>query len=842
MRVCLFGLLATGFLGFSVALRADEVDYLRDIKPVLTQKCAKCHGPDKPRAGLRLDTAAAVLKGGDTGAAIEVGKSAESLLIEAITGVEGVTAMPPKGEPALTNDEIALLKRWIDEGAKGPADELIPQATKSTHWSFQPIVRPAVPVVKQADWVRNPIDAFILEQIEAGGFAPSAEADKITLLRRASFDLLGLPPTIDDGHAFLADTDPGAYERMIDRLLASPHYGERWGRHWLDLARYADSNGFTRDFGRSIWKYREWVIDAINRDEPFDQFAIDQLAGDMLPGATREQQIATGFHRNTLTNDEGGTDPEQFRVESVVDRVGTTGVVFLGLTVGCAQCHDHKYDPISQREFYQFFAFLNNADEPKLDVPTKEQEAKGEVERRQGLRKQVAELEEQFKSQTSEFTTAVDAWEKALTEDDKKKLSPQVLNVVNMGLVMRTEADLKERANWYKALPEARAKFPVLDQIAKLKAQEPVFVSTMVMKERAKPRDTHIHIRGDFLRKGIQVKPDVPTCLPALPAGTEGTPNRLTLARWLVDPMQPLTPRVTINRIWQKYFGRGIVETENDFGLQGALPTHPALLDWLAAELVNPTVDVGLPPTPWSLKRMHKLIVSSAAYRQSSRHRADLAEADPGNRLYARQLRLRLDAEIIRDNALAASGLLTRTIGGPSVYPPQPEGVFDFTQDKKPWPTATGPDRYRRAMYTYLWRSSPYPGMTVFDFPDANVTCTRRARSNTPLQSLTLANDQAFLEFAQGLAARVLKEASPDDPQRLKLAFQLCLSREPNERETKRLTAFLNAQKTAFNDAPTDAAQLAPHLLEVNASVPEFAAWTAVARVLMNLDEFIVRE
>ncbi len=850
---------------------ARPVDYLQDVKPVLAKHCVACHGAEKQKSGLRLDSVALAKRGGDTGPAIEPGKSAESLLVQAVTGAEGVTAMPPKGEPPLSNDEIALLKLWIDQGAKAPAEEAAGGPAKgANHWSFRPVVRPPLPEVVNKTWVRNEIDAFVLARLEKEGLHPSPEADRVTLIRRLSLDLLGLPPTIEEVDAFVADTRPDACEILVDRLLDSPHYGERWGRHWLDLARYADSNGFTRDFARSIWKYRDWVIENVNNDKPFDQFVIEQIAGDMLPDATIDQRIATGFHRNTSFNEEGGTDPEQFRVESVVDRVNTTGVAFLGLTVGCAQCHEHRYDPISQREYYQLFAFLNNADEPRLDVPTPEQVAQGLPHKRDELRRQVAELEKQFKAQAEEFQKSLDVWEKGLTEETKKKLPPEVLNTVNLAVVMRSEQDVRNLVEYYKKLDVARSEFPVLDEIAKLRAAEPQFTTTLVMQERQAARETYIHIRGDFLRHGARVEPGIPAVLPQLPAAVK-SPTRLDFARWLVDPRNPLTPRVTMNRVWQKYFGRGIVETENDFGTQGTPPTHPELLDWLAAEFVSASPPLGngaqggagqgvdaaadtssaAPPAPsllrrggknWSLKRMHRLIVTSATYRQASQQRSELAEIDPANRLYARQMRLRLDAEIIRDVALAAGGLLNPKLGGPGVHPPQPDGVFDFTQDKKPWNTATGTERYRRGMYTYLWRSSPYPAMTVFDFPDANVTCTRRNRSNTPLQSLTLANDQQFVEIAQGLAVRVLKAALADDAARLRYAFRVCLAREPKPAEGARLTKLLSQQRSEFAANLKEAERLTPPLVPVQADVQEFAAWTAVARVLLNLDEFITRE
>jgi mono/diheme cytochrome c family protein len=817
-------------------VHADEpaklVDYATDIKPLLSQRCWSCHGPETQKSGLRLDTAASLKQGGDTGEAIVPGKPDESLLVHALTGAEGVSRMPPK-EPRLTDAEVNLFKAWILQGAKAPADEqpAAPSVIKNRdHWSFQPVKRPALPPDQLAGWNQNEIDRFVLARLNAEGLIPSPEADRVTLIRRLSLDLLGLLPSPAEVDAFVADTSSDAFDRLVDRILSSPHYGERMARQWLDLARYADSNGFTRDQPRVIWKYRDWVIQAFNANLPFDQFAVEQIAGDMLPGATTEQSIATGFHRNTLFNEEGGTDPEQFRVESVVDRVNTTGAVFLGLTVGCAQCHDHKYDPISQREYYQLFAFLNNADEPKLEVPTAAQIASGAIAKRDEVVRKIKELEAEFAKQKPEFEMELAAWEKTVTEEQKKQFPILVTNGLNLGLSMRTPENLKPLVDFFKAHEIARKKFPVLQQIADLRSHEPDFITTLVMREREKPRETHVQIRGDFLRLGVKVTAAVPAVLPGLP-GEVQNPNRLDLARWLVSPTNPLTPRVTVNRLWLKFFGHGLVETENDFGLQGTPPTHPELLDWLAAEFVS---------SGWDLKAIQKKIVTSATYRQGSHYRAQLSEVDPQNKLYARQSRLRLDAELIRDVALSASGLLTPVVGGPSVYPPQPEGVFDFTQDKKPWNAAKGADRFRRGMYTYLWRSSPYPAMMVFDFPDANVACTRRSRSNTPLQSLTLANDQTFFEFAQGLAKRVLVEVAADDATRLKTAFRWCLSRNPSDSEQLRLVRMLEEQRKAFT---TDTAQkIAPANLPATVTPTEAAAWTAVARVLLNLDEFITRE
>jgi mono/diheme cytochrome c family protein len=801
------------------ACAADElkgVDYLRDIKPILAAKCVKCHGPDKHENGLRLDAASAILRGGDTGPAIVPGKAAESLLIQAITGTTDlVSKMPSEGEP-LTGEQVALLRRWIDAGAKAPAEQLAADA-KSKHWSFQRPIRPPLPAVNSAAWPIGPLDAFIVARLEQEGITPSLAAERATLIRRASLDLIGLPPSLEEVDAFVADSRPDAYERLIDRLLASPHYGERWGRHWLDIARYADSNGYTRDFGRQIWKYREWVIEAINRNQPFDTFTIDQIAGDMQPDATQEQLVATGFHRNTLINEEGGTDQEQFRVEAVVDRVSTTGSAFLGLTLGCARCHTHKYDPISHTEFYQLFAMLNNCDEPTMEVPSRLQVAAGELELREKIRSQIKALESQVEQQRAALEAEQREWEATVTPEQRARLPGPVQVAFDMKFDQRDAANKTMIEEYFRKSDLARRTFPVLEQIYQLQEQEPKIPSTMILRERAEPRVTYVHKRGDFLDRGSNVTGGVPAVLPPLPLGEgrgEGDANRLDFARWLVSPENPLTPRVTMNRDWQKFFGRGLVETEDDFGTQGTPPTHPALLDWLAVEFV----EIG-----WDVKRMHRQIVTSSTYRQSSAARADLTKVDPENKLLARQSRVRLDAEIVRDVALTAAGLMTRKLGGPSVFPPQPDGVFDFTQDPKPWIAATGEDRYRRGMYTHFWRSSPFPMLMTFDAPNANVSCTRRVRSNTPLQSLTLANDEAFFECAQSLAHRTLSDAPSDDSARASYAFRLCLARPPTAAENELLN------------------QLAADELRASSNDPS-AAWTRICRVLLNLDETITRE
>lgn len=704
-------------------------DFNREVRPILSEHCYKCHGPGTQKAGVRLDTRDLAQKKD----AVVPGQPAASGIIERVAEPDDEFRMPPaESGRRLTAREIATLRAWIAHGAE-----------YAPHWAFVPPKKPPVPP-NPTGTAHNPIDHFLHQRLQQAGLTPSPEAERTTLIRRVTLDLIGLLPTPAEVEAFEQDTAPDAYEKLVDRLLASPHYGERQARHWLDLARYADSNGYTIDGARSIWPYRDWVIQAYNADMPFDQFTIQQLAGDLLPQATKSQLIATGFHRNTSYNEEGGTDREQFRVERTIDRTNTTGAVWLGLTVGCAQCHDHKYDPVSQKEYYSLYAFFDNCDEPVFPIG-------GRPDLDQKLNA-LDQMREQFRQ--AEKTAEV------------KKIEA--------------------------AMRKLRGKMP----------------TTLIIRESRKPHDTFVQIRGDFLRKGDRVTPTYPVAL-----ASESTPSRtrLDLARWLVSAENPLTARVTVNREWQKFFGLGLVDTENDFGMQGSLPTHPQLLDWLA---------VTFRESGWSVKALHKLIVLSASYRQSSRHRADLAKVDPNNKLLGRQNRLRLEAEIIRDAALSASGMLTPKIGGPGVYPPLPAEVFAFTQNKKPWPEEKGPNRYRRGMYTFIWRQSQHHLLTTFDAADAQTTCTRRNRSNTPLQALHLANDPAFLEFYAGLGQRLQKDGPSSDAGKVDRAFQFCFCREPSVSERERVLAYLAQQRK--QDAKT--------------------AWAQVARVLMNLDEFVTRE
>ncbi len=837
-------LLLAALLALSGNRSSDAADFVRDVQPIFAKHCVSCHGPEKQRASLRLDSARAIRNGGSSGPAVVAGKSGDSLLVQAMLGLGDAKPMPPKGE-RVPASEIELVRQWIDAGAKGPANEsIITTQIGSEHWSFQPVVRPLVPEVKEVAWPSNGIDRFILSRLEKEGIRPSPQADAVTLLRRVHLDLTGIPPTPEEVAAFLADQRPGAYERVVDRLLASPQFGERWARHWLDQARYADSNGYSIDAARSIWKYRDWVIAALNADLSFRQFTLEQLAGDLLPGATLEQRIATGFHRNTQINEEGGIDVEQFRVEAVVDRVNTTGAVWLGLTIACAQCHDHKFDPISQKEYYQLYAFFNNSDDPKLELVTPELKQK-----RTALQAEVQRLEQQLFAIERLNQETLDRWVNSLSPEVRLEFPQRLQTILNLPPNGRNAKQVAELMAAYRNLDRLRhvtgsfagplqtlgqlhlyrTRLNLERSIAATKRKIPSAETTLVLNERAMPRPAFVQIAGDFLRRGAEVKPDVPAVLP--PLTVQKKPNRLDLAEWLVNGRNPLTGRVLVNRLWQVYFGVGLVETENDFGTQGTKPTHPDLLDWLADELVR---------QDWSLKAIHRLIVTSSVYKQSSHARPDLRTVDPRNLLLARQNRLRLEAEVVRDVALASSGLLTRRIGGPSVFPPQPDGVYSLTQVPKNWVADVGPNRYRRGLYTYFWRSAPHPSLTVFDAPDATATCTRRNRSNTPLQALTLLNDTAYLECAQSLAVRLLRESDTTD--RLSRAMQLTVSRLPNPREQSLLGQLLDRQRRALAEHPAEAQALVGTTALAGVDPAEQAAWVQLARVLLNLDEFITRE
>lgn len=710
-----------------------------DALKVMRANCFPCHSVANSLSGLALDSAEAFNIGGNRG-------PAKQFVLEAIHQ-RGELKMPPGRK--LKDDQIAAIEAWVNAGSTYPPEMAKAKRKGADHWAFQPI----------KNYPDGSIDKFIQDKLAAANLKMSPEASKATLLRRVTMDLTGLIPTTQELKDFLADSQPNAYERVVDRLLASPHYGEQQGRYWLDLARYSDTDGYTIDAPREIWKYRDWVIDAYNKDMPFDQFTIEQIAGDLLPKASQSQLIATGFHRNTPSNFEGGIDFEQYRVEAVADRVATTGAVWMGLTLGCARCHDHKFDPVSQREFFQLFAFFNHSDEidkeadrkdfnrPFLEMPTELEATK------------LRAWEGQFKALRAEMA------------DFEKGTVPEL---------RKYNDEWVERNN----------------NITAHERRRPKITSSLVWRDRVAKRQTHVHIGGEFTRPGIPVSEGTPAVLPALAAKDSLT--RLELAQWMVDPKNPLTARVTANRVWQRLFGHGIVDTENDFGLQGEKPTHPELLDYLASNFMS---------NGWSQKKLMRLIVTSAAYKQASEFRADAAAVDPENRLLARQARLRMDAESIRDASLVASNLLTKTVGGKSVFPPIPEGALRVTQVDRGWKTDTGPNRYRRGMYTFRQRSALHPSLAVFDAPDGVVTCTRRIRSNSPLQALTLLNDQAHVEMAQAFAKMMETDG-------IDAAYLAALSRPPSAGERDKIQSFLAAKKD----------------------------YLGAARALLNLDEFMTRE
>ncbi len=1001
------------------------VDFVRDVWPILEARCFSCHGEDAQEGQLRLDARRIVFHGGVSGPAVVPGKSAQSLLVARIIGQGDKDRMPLDDDP-LTPQQIAVIRAWIDQGAKWPADVGSPAAPPKRHWAYIKPQRPAVPVVKNRAWVRNPIDAFILARLEREGLSPSAEADRETLLRRVTLDLTGLPPTIEEIEAFLADRQPGAYERVVDRLLASPAYGERWAVPWLDAARFADSNGYQRDGRRENWAFRDWVIDAFNADMPFDRFTIEQIAGDLLPDATLETRIATGFHRNTMANVEAGTDPEEEHVLAVLDRVNTTGTVWLGTSIECGQCHNHKYDPFTQEDYYRLYAFFNNTEKeietngsarefvgPKIDLPlTPEAQRK-----RRMLNRQIADLKQQVERLTAELESRQAEWERetlaSLGESSWQVLQPTSWESLEGGSLRKlSDGSLLAGGNFpptdiYEvttetsltgitafrvevltdpSLPDggpgrvkpgnfilsefrveaarsgnpedfapvrlvramadfSQKKWPVEAAIdgnrktgwaiapqfgkghyAVFVAAEPVGfdggtvlrftldqqygnsrtigrfqllattadpsdlgmpahirnilataaekrdkrqeqqlrefylgqfeeltalknklkgaqdqlaairpATTLVMKELPQPRTTRMFIRGNFLTPGKPVEPGTPRVLHPMPPDPQ--PNRLTLARWLVSAENPLTPRVIINRQWAEFFGRGIVPSVEEFGSQGDPPTHPELLDWLATEFLH---------RGWSLKAMHRLIVTSATYRQSSHVTPELLKRDPYNTLYARGPRLRLKAEFIRDQALAAAGLLSDRMHGPPVFPYQPPGVWNHIgRASNVWTTSSGENLYRRGLYVYWRRTVPYPSFVNFDAPSREACTVKRSVSNTPLQALTLLNDPVYFEAAVALAGRLLTEPPSDatTEERAVYGFRLVTGRTPSSPEVQVLVHRYEDELGRYRKEPAKARQVVSHGPNPpGVDALELAAWTHVANVLLNLDETITRE
>jgi hypothetical protein len=809
------------------------VDFNREVRPILSKNCFACHGPDAAGRASKLrldrrDSVTAVDKKGH--AAVVPGAPDKSELVRRITSDdENVRMPPPESKNTLTPEQVALLKRWVAEGA-----------AYAEHWAFAKPRRPALPAVKDPAWVRNGIDNFVLARLEKEGLRPSPEIDKYTLLRRASLDLRGLPPSPQEVAEFEKDAAPDAYEKAVDRILKDTAYGERWARMWLDLARYADSAGYGSDPLRpNIWPYRDWVIAAFNRNLPYDQFTIEQLAGDLLPNPTTEQRVATAFHRNTMTNTEGGTDREEFRVAAVKDRVDTTMQVWMGLTMGCAKCHSHKYDPITQKEYYRFFALFNQTadndqpdESPTMPLPTRaQQEQLARIDAR------LAELRKQLDTATPELAAAQMKWEVRLRSHPAWKMARALLSpspsslaaVLDTPPEKRTPEQQARLAAYYRSV--APATKGLRDEITKLEKSRPAPVQLPVMVELSpeRHRTTNVMVKGNFLDKGDKVEPGLPSSFHPLPPGAKL--DRLGVAKWIVSPDNPLTARVAVNRFWAQLWGTGLVATEEDFGTQGELPSHLELLDWLATEYVR---------LGWDTKALLKLMVTSAAYRQSSRVTPELVAKDSKNRLLTRGPRFRLEAEMVRDQALVVSGLLSRKIGGPSVYPPQPAGLWQAAfNGQRTYPTSTGEDRYRRGLYTFWRRTIPYPSMTTFDAPSRETCTVRRVRTNTPLQAFVTLNDPVFVEAAQALARRIMKEGGGSAEERARFGLRLVLARPASAEQVKRVLALFEEEREHYRKDAKAATALATEPLgplPAGMDAAEAAAWTVVANVLLNLD------
>lgn len=814
-------------LAYVVPLYAEDPSpqFARDVYPILRKACFECHGSENEEAGLRLDDRGELFASGS----IVPGNADESELLRRVTLPEGHDEiMPAVGSP-LPKREIEILRAWISTGANWPDDFEAPP-----HWAYVKPVRPALPKVEDETWPRSSIDHFVLHRLESEGLSPSPEASPEKRIRRVYLDLIGLPPTPNEVNAFVADPSDERYRQIVDQLLARPQFGERWARPWLDLARYADSHGFQRDDLRDIWPYRDWVIQAMNDDMPFDQFTIEQIAGDLLPEPTEAQRIATGFHRCAPTNCEAGTLPEESRVEQILDRVNTTGAVWLGTTLECCQCHDHKYDPFTSRDYYQMLAFFNSTQReadltdpktpssiqfqgPKMELANPERAAQHAK-----FQQQHDELTKQQAARRKELETDLAQWIATPEHLSGKKIPKQVTNAAKK----RAEKwNAKER----KALLDFRVQRdpesqPRTKQLATLDKQlaETAPDTTLVMMELDEPRPTHIFDRGDYKSLGEEVTPGTPATLHAMPPGPT---NRLTLARWLVSPENPLVARVVVNRWWAELFGQGIVATEEDFGIKGEAPTHPELLDWLAVEFME---------NGWSRKQLLREIVLSATYQQSSHISPQLQQLDDQNQLLARGPRFRMDAEMIRDNALALSGLLDKKQFGLPIRPYQPPGIWTKVGGQRyNYQVSPGSERHRRGIYVVLKRGSPYPSFLNFD-STPRLTCTvQRSRTNTPLQALTLLNDPVYVEAAAALAQRAQDEApSPSLGEQLQYAFQLCTARVPTAEEVATVKELYQAQ---FAAAQGEANSL-------NQEAAKREAWVAVATALLNLHETITKD
>ena len=725
-------------------------------------------------------------------------------------------------------------------GAEHPS----PGAGDKPHWAFVAPQRPSLPDVRAKTWPASPIDHFVLAKLEEAELSPAPRADRYTLIRRVYLDLIGLPPTPVEVDAFIADASADAYEKLVDSLLQRKEYGEKWARLWLDLARYADTKGYEKDLRRpGVWRYREWLIDALNADMDYGRFTAEQLAGDLIDGAAPDQILATAFHRLTPANDEGGTDDEEFRVIAVKDRVDTTMQVWMGLTMGCAQCHSHKYDPISQKEYYEVFAFFNQTedadrfdDQPLMALPSTEMSRQIEAHNAP-LNAKIAELEAQLNAPSDELDAAQTQWE---ANGGDKKPPQHIAKLLEIAADQRTESQKQQIRSHYRSIaPQLAGLRGRIDETRK-QLMAPPMVPVMRELPADKRRPTHVHVRGDFLSKGEPVEPAVPGAFHPWPA--EAPKNRLGLAAWLVSRDNPLTARVAVNRHWAQFFGRGLVETEEDFGTQGTPPTHPELLDWLAIEFMDPAGGGG-----WSLKKLCKTIVMSATYQQSSVAADGGTGVSPGdsqNRLLSRGPRFRMDAEMIRDNALAIAGLLSSKSGGPSVMPWQPEGLWAAVYSGDDWVTSSGEDRYRRGIYTFVRRTSPYPTMLTFDGTSREVCAVRRIRTNTPLQALVTLNDPVYVEAAQAMARRIVREGGSTPDGRIAYALRLALCRPPAAGEVEVLRGLYDRRLAFFRDRPSEAERFATDPLgpaPADVEVAELAASTAVCNAILNLDEVLVK-
>lgn len=828
-------------LAAPAAASAGSVDFNRDIRPILSENCFYCHGqdPNHRKADLRLDQRTAAL----AGQAMVPGDPSASELVKRLLSSDPDEVMPPpESNRKVTPAQRTKLQQWIAEGA-----------AYQDHWTFIPPVKPVLPSVSKLAWPRNQIDHFILHQLDTAGLAPSPEADKVTLLRRVTYDLTGLPPSPGEVDAFLSDPSPVAYDKVVDRLLASPHYGERMAVPWLDAARYADSNGFQQDGDTFQWIWRDWVVNRLNEDQPFDQFATEQLAGDLLPDATQQQKIATGFNRNHLLNGEGGAIAEEQRNVVLFDRVDVTSTTFLGLTVACAQCHDHKYDPITQKDYYSLLAAFNHL--PESGVPTffskRIRVAPPLLELSSpGYAKGVAELEKQEADAKTaagpDWAARRDGLQKTWEDQLLAQAKPEESNWIRLIREVR-EASAKKPNNYAagrvrdefegKRLPRLTGHDDlknIMTLQTKLKNYRAEELPRVMVMEDSKPRQTHILNRGDYEQPLEKVSFAVPAFLPPLPK--EAPANRLGLARWLFDPGHPLTARVQVNRFWQLYFGTGLVKTVEDLGSQGEYPVHGDLLDWLAVEFRE---------SGWRVKALHRLIVTSATYRQSSRVTPVVFQRDPENRLHARGPRFRLPAMFLRDTALAASGLLQPEVGGKPVYPYQPEGIWDtlaITKERDfTYPLSTGPDLYRRSLYTFHRRTVGPANM--FDASVRQSCKVNPSLTNTPLHALTTLNDPTWVEAARVLAAQLL-QAPGDTASRITTAFRLIAVRTPQPAELQHLETMLNRQRDHFARSPDDAAAFVKTGASPPANLPavEHAAWSASCLGIFNLDESLTRE